>query len=449
MIGGLAVDGDAAEDAAGIEGGGEQGVEEELGIDMVRAAEGGKGAADFQKLEGAEMDLFVAAQGIGHGGAVAGEGGGVEDDKVEPGDDAFVGLDGGVVLEPVEDVDGVEGGVGGEAVAGGVALGGGDGIGALVEEMDVRGAGAGGVEAEAAEEAEAVEDLAASGEAGDGFVIGLLVEVHAGFVAADEVGLELEAVEVHGDGAVEGAEEEAAGFGEAFEFAGAHVAAFEDDAGGENLLERGNDEGFALVHAEGGDLDDEDVFVLVDDEAAEGVALGVDDAEGGGGGHVLAAHGEGGADAALEEGFVEVDAVDGEEADVDLGPGVEDAGAKEALAVVFDLDEFAVGDGLGETEDFAVIDPGVTGKDAVGFTGFEQHCGQCFHSNRQAAIFAGGGRGGKLIMRASGGGWGTRFQVKGLRFKGRGGRLCGGNWNDGSPAVADRRHRGGDAAGRK
>ena len=38
--------------------------------------------------------------------------------------------------------------------------------------------------------------------------------------------------------------------------------------------------------------------------------------------------------------------------------------------MVFDLDEFAVGGGRGEAEDFAVINPRMAGDDAVGFARF-------------------------------------------------------------------------------
>ena len=39
--------------------------------------------------------------------------------------------------------------------------------------------------------------------------------------------------------------------------------------------------------------------------------------------------------------------------------------------MVLDLHEFSVGDGRGEAEDFAVINPGMAGHDTVGFAGFE------------------------------------------------------------------------------
>ena len=40
------------------------------------------------------------------------------------------------------------------------------------------------------------------------------------------------------------------------------------------------------------------------------------------------------------------------------------------LAMVFDLDEFAVGGRLGDAEDFAVINPRMAGHDAVGLARF-------------------------------------------------------------------------------
>ncbi len=79
-----------------------------------------------------------------------------------------------------------------------------------------------------------------------------------------------------------------------------------------------------------------------------------------------------GADAFLEKGFIRHDAVGGEEADVDLGLGIEQAHAEQALAVVFDLDQIAIGDGMGKAEDFVVVNPRVAGDDAIGFTGPEQ-----------------------------------------------------------------------------
>jgi len=128
-------------------------------------------------------------------------------------------------------------------------------------------------------------------------------------------------------------------------------------------------------------LEDEDVFVFVDDEAAEEVALGVDDAEAGGAGEVALAQGVGLADALAEEFGVNLGALAGQEADADFGFGVVEADADEALAVVFDLDDgaiFQVRSGArgarpsragNDAEDRAVVNPGVARDGAVGFAG--------------------------------------------------------------------------------
>ena len=75
---------------------------------MMRTAEARQRAADFQQLQGAQMNLLVAAQRIRHGRAVARERRRIEDDQIKSRDDTFVRLDGGVFLEPVENIDGAE-----------------------------------------------------------------------------------------------------------------------------------------------------------------------------------------------------------------------------------------------------------------------------------------------------------------------------------------------------
>jgi len=351
VVGGLGVGGDAAEDFVGVEGGGEDGVLEKAGIDVVRAAEGREGAARFQQLQRAEMNFLVPAQGIRHGGAIARERGRVEDDEVEFRDELFGGRGFCLCFKPVENIGGFKGALVGEAVGFGVAFGGGDGIGALIEQMDVGCAGAGGVQAEAAEEAEAIEHLGTFREVRHGFVVGLLIQVKTGFVAGDQIGFEFEAVEIGGDGATEFAGEDAAGFGEAFKFARGDFAAFKDGARRKNLLERGDDLRFPLIHAEGGNLDDEHVFVFVDNEAAKKITFGVDDAGGGGVRQMVLAHGECFADALFEEGFVDIRAIRRQDADVDFGFGIEKADAEQALAMVLDLGEFAVTGLGGHAED--------------------------------------------------------------------------------------------------
>ena len=47
--------------------------------------------------------------------------------------------------------------------------------------------------------------------------------------------------------------------------------------------------------------------------------------------------------------------------------------------MVFDLDQFPIRSGLCKPEDRTVINPGMTGKNAVGFAGFQDDSGQYVH----------------------------------------------------------------------
>lgn len=108
-------------------------------------------------------------------------------------------------------------------------------------------------------------------EFGDGLVVGLLVEVEAGFVAGEEVCLETESVHLDGNGLgcldVLGRR---CFFvwrvcGQAFGFSGGQVAPLDDFGGLAKRLQGGFDLGQSLFYAEGGDLKGADVFVFVDD----------------------------------------------------------------------------------------------------------------------------------------------------------------------------------------
>ena len=74
-----------------------------------------------------------------------------------------------------------------EPVCLGIAARGYNGVGTLVEHMDVGSAGARSVQAKAAQETEAIQHLRVFGEFGDPLVIELLIEVQAGFVTAEQV----------------------------------------------------------------------------------------------------------------------------------------------------------------------------------------------------------------------------------------------------------------------
>jgi len=80
-------------------------------------------------------------------------------------------------------------------------------------------------------------------------------------------------------------------------------------------------------------------------------------------------HGERGADAFLEEGFIDGHAFGREEAHEDFGFGIVEADAEQALAVVLDLDERAIRGGMGDAENRTAVNPGMPANDAVRFAG--------------------------------------------------------------------------------
>ena len=191
MIRALRVGGDPAQHVARVVGGGKNHVLKRHDVHVMRAAERRQRAAGLEQLERAQMDFLVAAQRIGHGRAVARERRRIENDEIESRNDALVRFDGGVGLEPVENVHGLERTFFRQAVGGGVAGGRGDGIRALVEQMDMRRARARRVQAKPAEKTEAVQNLRVPCELRHGLIIHLLVEIHPGLVAANEVGVQI------------------------------------------------------------------------------------------------------------------------------------------------------------------------------------------------------------------------------------------------------------------
>ena len=70
----------------------------------------------------------------------------------------------------------------------------------MVKEMDLGSPRAGGMQSEAAQETEAVENLCAFGEIGDKFIIALLVEIEPGLVAAQEIAFSVDDAEARGVG---------------------------------------------------------------------------------------------------------------------------------------------------------------------------------------------------------------------------------------------------------
>jgi len=197
------------------------------------------------------MDLLVAAKRVRYGGSIAREGWGVQDDEIPARNQLFVRLSDRLVLEPVKDIRRLKGAFFHQGIGLGVSLGGRYGVGALVQKMDMSGAGVSGMKTKAAQETETVEDLRPGRKLGHKAIVDLLVQIEASLVAAEDVHVEAKAVEVYSERTFEGSIEEAVGIRQAFELAGSRFIAFDDGPGGEQRLESGEDEGLALVHSEG------------------------------------------------------------------------------------------------------------------------------------------------------------------------------------------------------
>ena len=365
VVGGLGRDFEDAGVAPGVGRGVGEEIEEGVGIHILTTGVGGEEAAGGEEAEGAEVEFLVAAEGAGEGVAAGGERGRVEDDEVVGGTGILAGG------EPVEEVGGFELAKVGDVIALGVFLGLGDGGGGVVHAEDGGGAGAGGVEAEGALVAATVEHAAALREGGDAAVLGALVKVKAGFLRAEEVHEEFEAINGQPAGGV-GLAGKRAGFErEALVAAGGGVVAEDDFLGLEKLLEGGGDVGQVAFDAGGEGLEDEGAVVLVNDEAGEVVGIGPDEAAVGAGFTSRVAAGEGGGESAVNKGAVERDGFAGVAAPGDIGFRGTEARAEEAAAGVVQDGGLAVGLGGDGGAELAVEDPGVALKDAGGWAGAE------------------------------------------------------------------------------
>ena len=365
-----------------------QSVLKKLGANVVAAAEGCEGAARFQEFQGAQMNLFVPTQCVGHRGTIARKRRRIKDDQVKARNDALVRFDGGVRLEPVKDIDGLKGALVRESVFLRITGGGGNRIRTLIQQVNVRCTGPGGVQTEAAEETKAIKHLAVFGKPGYGLIICLLIEVHSGLMASHEVGLKLNAIQQHRNGPGNFPGQYAIGFRQAFKLARGHIAALRDGTGGKDFLQGGHNVCFASVHAECGDLHDQDILIFVHDQAAQKVTFGIDHPEGGGVRQMALPHGERRADSLLKECLIRNDPVLGKQTDIDFGLGIVKAGAEQSLAVILDLHKIAIGSRAGQAEHFVIINPGMPRHDAVGFTGSKENGGECINDCRHIPSFA-------------------------------------------------------------
>lgn len=155
--------------------------------------------------------------------------------------------------------------------------------------------------------------------------------------------------------------------GEAFVLAGGGVVSKEDFCGGEEFAEEGLYGGELTVHTEGEGLYDEEVFVLVYDEAGEVIGFAPDEAADGFCGVAVV---DGGGEGAAEVGGIEGFVVQGVTAPADFGLAVVEAAAEEAAFGVAEGDAGAVllcGEG---GLDFVCVGPGVA------FEGARAVCGE-------------------------------------------------------------------------
>ncbi len=371
MIRGLAVDLSPSQDLVSIEGRVQDDVLEGLCVHMVGAAEGGQCTAGAQELQGSQVDLFVSIQRGIHRVAVAGERGWIQNDEVK---EVFLFDLGilGVFDQPVEGV-GVDECAAGKVVEFGSFAGCFDGCFALVYANDFAGTAFGGMQGKTAQEAEAVQDTGTGGQIAHFLVVDLLIQIAAGLVAGIKVDLELDLVQTdklvaRGSGAVQGGMDHL----HSFKGAGRGIVFFQDGGGMEDLLEGFNDHGLALIHTQRGSLEDEHIFIFVNDEPAEEIAFGVHDPEGGGTRHGMAAHLQGGLDAFFEKFGVEGQFFPtGQKTYTYLGFGIEKSASYEVIAGVQDLHTFPIGNGFTKRGYFTIIDPRMPGAQAVGFAGLE------------------------------------------------------------------------------
>jgi hypothetical protein len=137
-------------------------------------------------------------------------------------------------------------------------------------------------------------------------------------------------------------------------------------------LQGRQDHRLALVHAQRGDLHDQYVLVFVHDEAAQEIALGIHGAKRGRGRQMFLPDNQGGPDAFFEKNFIHLHAFRRQQANIYFRVRIVKTHAEQPLAMVFDLDERAIGNRRGEPEDFAVINPRMAGDNAVAFARFQQ-----------------------------------------------------------------------------
>src|SRR5262249_41847855 len=153
-------------------------------------------------------------------------------------------------------------------------------------------------------------------------------------------------VQLHNYWPAQCAREDAVGLSHSLELPRSDVAALEDCPRRKQILQRRKNERLSLLHPQRRNLQHQYILVLVNDEPAEKIAFGVDDADRGCGGQVPLPYHQRCPNSFLEKMLIDLDALRCQQTDIDLRFGIVTSDSEEALSVVFELHQRAVCRGL-------------------------------------------------------------------------------------------------------
>src|SRR5689334_14664268 len=116
--------------------------------------------------------------------------------------------------------------------------------------MHMRCASTGGVQAESAEKAEAIEHLRAFGEFRNALIIHLLIEIQTRFVAREHIYLKTQSIQFNWKWRIELASDYSIRIRQTFKFARGEFITLDDRTWREKLLEHLQDHRFSLIHSQ-------------------------------------------------------------------------------------------------------------------------------------------------------------------------------------------------------
>ena len=189
MVRALAVHMRLAQRAVAIHCGLTDSLLEQIGTDVVRAAEGGKHTTHRQHLHGAQVDFLVTTQGSAQAFLVSGEAGRVQNDEVP----LRVGTVAHLIALTLQEVERIlRDGLNLQAVQFCILSYGSDSVLRNIHSRYAGGTCLGAGQSKATLVAEAIQHTAAAGQLSHFLVILQLVEVEAGFLAGGQVNHELD-----------------------------------------------------------------------------------------------------------------------------------------------------------------------------------------------------------------------------------------------------------------